>query len=102
MSLAGFGAGVLLLFVIAPCCAQLHRGCRRRWGVAAEAPLLTCERLREDTPPYVAVTGRTTAQETITAPVSGADCVCYWAEYRSGTYEEWSNGGPRLGWHARA
>ncbi|MGI8331978.1 hypothetical protein ACRYCC_18595 [Actinomadura scrupuli] len=91
MSAGGVAAGVLLLLVFAPCCLVLHRGHRCRWRVAADTPVVTCGRLREDSPPRVALAARTTASEVVRAPVSGEECVCYWTEFRSGTYRESDN-----------
>jgi hypothetical protein len=89
MGLAVFWAGALLLFVLAPALAAAHRARLRAWAVASGVPALTCRELRGPAP--VAVTARTSAREVVTAPVSGADCVCYWTEYRSGTYDESEN-----------
>jgi hypothetical protein len=57
----------------------------------AATPVLTCGQLRDDPPSHAAVLARVSAQEVVQAPVSGADCVCYWTRYRSGTYEESEN-----------
>jgi hypothetical protein len=90
MAVGGAGAGVLLLFVLAPCCLLLHGAYLYRWQVVATTPVLTCEQLRGDSLPRVAVAARTVG-DVISAPVSGEDCICYWTEYRSGTCNESDN-----------
>jgi hypothetical protein len=84
--LGGFWTGVILLIILTPTAAVAHRYYRRTWQVGTTATL-TCAQLRETPLPQVAVTGRTSSREIITAPVSGEPCVCYWTELTEFTSE---------------